>query len=208
MLITDNEELQFMRSRGVGSIAVTLDPLKKASGIALSGGNLTAGLAVAGFYPCVLSTTGHSSGKFYFEAQTHGTNAFDNEQIGVTFDEGGTYMTPVSNSVNGAAMRADGQVGVNATTVATIQSYVQGNTIAVAVDLTGKLIWFRTSANTNWNNSGTANPATGTGGISLASFTGVPVYAAVTEEGAGNLWTFNFGNSAYALTPPAGFNNW
>jgi len=47
------------------------------------------------------------------------------------------------------------------------QTVATSNYVGIAIDFDKKLIWARTSANTNWNNSGTADPATGVGGFSF-----------------------------------------
>jgi hypothetical protein len=65
-----------------------------------------------------------------------------------------------------------------------IETWTAGSVVDVAVDLGGAVIWFRVSGG-NWNNSGTANPATGTGGVSLSTMTGVgstAYYPAATWE--------------------------
>jgi hypothetical protein len=45
-------------------------------------------------------------------------------------------------------------------------------TIGVAVDFTHGLIWFRIAPSGNWNGSGTADPATNTGGITISGAIG------------------------------------
>src|SRR4029077_13475902 len=75
---------------------------------------------------------------------------------------------------------------------------VSGDVIGVAVDFTNHLAWFRRNSG-NWNNDGTANPATGVGGITIAAGS----YAPTVGFGAGGsarTTTGNFGASTYALT--------
>ena len=63
-----------------------------------------------------------------------------------------------------------GVVQINGTTIATLSSYTSGATIGIAVDLTAQLIWFTLNGST-WNSglSGTQNPSTIQGGISLTT---------------------------------------
>jgi hypothetical protein len=89
--------------------------------------------------------------------------------------------------------------------VTTIQTAVAGNIGCVAYDIGNGTIWFRTNGG-NWNNSGTSNPATNTGGISLLF--GSSVYPAAALYDATDQITVNFGATAYAFTPPTGFGNW
>lgn len=84
--------------------------------------------------------------------------------------------------------------------------YVPGNVIGIAVDITAGLIWFRLSATGNWNNSPTANPATGVGGISFA-ITG-PLYPSVTLITVGDDAIANFGDSPFASAVPATYTGW
>src|SRR4029077_824676 len=97
----------------------------------------------------------------------------------------------------------------NANTGSAIGVISSGNVIGVALDMTGLLIWFRIAPSGNWNGSGTANPATGVGGISIsACFGAQAAYAAFASTGSagnGNAVTANFGDSAFTGAVPAGF---
>jgi hypothetical protein len=73
----------------------------------------------------------------------------------------------------------------------------------VAFDATAKLIWFRRNTG-SWNGSGTADPATATGGVSFSALTG-PFYAVVTSGKVGTSNTANFGASTFAQPVPSGF---
>jgi len=100
------------------------------------------------------------------------------------------------------------QYAFNGSNVGNIQSYASGNTVGMAVDIGAGLIWWETNGG-NWNNSGTANPATGTGGITI-SVTGA-LFAGVGGgfwSGTHTQWTADFGATAYANAAPAGFGNW
>ena len=82
-----------------------------------------------------------------------------------------------------------------------------GNTVCMAVDLGTKQIWFRVNGG-NWNNSGTANPDTPTGGL-IFTITAGPFAAKWNSFGTtGDAVTANFGGTAYAFTKPSTFGNW
>jgi hypothetical protein len=93
-------------------------------------------------------------------------------------------------------------------TVGTGVTFTTGDVIDIALDAGGQLIWIRDNGG-NWNGSGTANPATCIGGVSISAITG-PYYAAIGIKGGnvGAQVTANFGATAYSFTAPAGFGNW
>lgn len=62
-------------------------------------------------------------------------------------------------------------------------------------------IWFRQN-NGNWNNSGTANPTTNTGGYPLTGLQSAMIPFGIADN---NGITFNFGASSFAHTVPSGF---
>jgi len=82
-----------------------------------------------------------------------------------------------------------------------------GNVICVAIDLTAQTIWMRVNGG-NWNLSGTADPATGVGGVSFAGINAGPYFPAISSSDNGSIATANFGATAYAQTAPSGFGNW
>jgi len=80
-----------------------------------------------------------------------------------------------------------------------------GSVIGIAVDFTSSLIWFRVGTTGNWNTVGTANPATGTGGLAMG-LAGTALYAYEFVGGtATDLTTANFGATALAGVVPSGF---
>ncbi|MEI9966587.1 MAG: hypothetical protein WDN67_03030 [Candidatus Moraniibacteriota bacterium] len=70
----------------------------------------------------------------------------------------------------------------------------------VAFDTTLSKVWF--GVNGTWSGSGTQNPATGQGGISVPLDKYYPHVAADKND----VLTVNFGATAFAHTPPAGFS--
>lgn len=76
-----------------------------------------------------------------------------------------------------------------------------GHTIDLCVDLTNALFWFRVNGG-NWNNSSSANPATGTGGNAIAANGAKVPYVRMTNTAA--TVTLN----PTPASPPSGFATW
>lgn len=115
----------------------------------------------------------------------------------------GLWMNPAANQTR----LYDGQYNV----ITDIGPYSAGDSFTFAIDFTNKTYWCRRNGG-NWNGSGTADPATNTGGISFASYLGtdvyvVPVVAFGSNAGGGNASvSCNFGATAISgLTAPSGF---
>jgi hypothetical protein len=113
----------------------------------------------------------------------------------------------VTLGTNGAYLyRSGGEIWVNGAASGTsLGTVATGERIDAAIDITQRLVWFR-KAGGNWNNSGSANPASGVGGISFNERGMTPC---VGLGGSGSLTTHNvtanFGNSAFIGVVPDGF---
>jgi hypothetical protein len=83
---------------------------------------------------------------------------------------------------------------------------VSGIIQCAAIDLTNNLIWFRTGSG-NWNGSGAANPATGSGGFSIAGRT-ANWFPMIQLKWYHDEITVNLGASAFTYTAPVGFGPW
>jgi len=160
----------------------------------------------------VASSSGKTSGKYYFEITTTVSGTGGNIAVGICTTTS-TYPSlgnlAAAAVVGNTSIRNSGNLWANGTnTGITIGTYsAVGQVVSVAVDLDNLRIWFRRGAN-NWNNSGTANPATNTGGIVIPAGTMVPVCIFGGSAGAaGNAFTANFGASAFAGTVPSGFTS-
>jgi hypothetical protein len=148
----------------MGGATATWNPSDKSAAIALSSGNLLATSSSSN--TGVRATQGVSSGKFYceFTVSTSGWVGF------------ALAATPLnSNAI--AVAPSSGWIQVNGSSVQNMGGL--GNPICVAIDLGAKLAWFRSGTAGNWNGSGTANPATGVGGVSFAAVVGT-LFPAVT----------------------------
>jgi SPRY domain len=196
----------FLILSGGGALA-NLDPANTNAGITLSNNNLTAtGNSGVVNYSNTRSLTSHSSGKYYFEV-TFTTFVDGNAGVGLLNASESVptdFLGDTDNSIGyfgfGEMFFGGAQVGT------TTAAFVQGDVFTLAVDLTNQLIWIGKNG-TNWNGSGTANPATGVGGISISALPG-PVFAAGNVYTNGNSVTFNFGATSFAFTEPSGFVSW
>lgn len=191
------------------------NPSDKNTGVTLSNSNLTAtnnnNVQVQG----VRAVDGQLTGKFYWEC-TYNTTANVTDAVGVC--RGSTALNTQMNSSSGTgassgyvavAPYTSGQIYYNGTTFGQIGSIVAGSVVGIALDLTNHLIWFRLGAAGNWNGSGTANPATGVGGISIPDISvGVfPAYPLAQVASTGDAITANFGGSVFTGTVPSGFTS-
>ena len=116
--------------------------------------------------------------------------------------------TSLTSGIDRIGYLPSGAVQVNGVTLQTISAYAAGNRIDMAINPLNRLVWFRVSGG-NWNNSGTADPATDTGGIDYSSaLTGggtlVPaVYASLT----GTVWDVTSDAALFAGVPPSGYSD-
>lgn len=186
-------------------MTTTWNPSDKSSNITLSGGNLIAThstTSVGG----VRSTSSYSTGKWYWEITL---GPVSDLVIGLA---NSTYSLSTSDNV-GADLNSVGwypyfnDVIVNDAILATIQAGTQNDVIGFAWDADNKLLWIRTNAG-NWNNSGTANPATSTGGLSLSSLHAGPFFIVLGSDKSGDAGTLNVGATSFANAAPSGFTAW
>lgn len=179
----------------------TWSPTDKESGTVLSGANLIA-TASAGGFGWVRAAHSLASGKYYWEvvATTFNNGA---SSIGVAtpsavLSSGLTVSgTTAVTQLNGVITVSGSNSGSNFGTISA------GTRICIALDLDGHLIWYRLGAAGNWNNSGTANPASASGGISVPLV--APASPAAFLRAANETYTANFGDSAFTGAVPSGF---
>lgn len=192
----------------VPSVSPTMWNAADKNNITLSNNNLTA-VTVNSGNPGVRSVAGLSVGKYYWEA-TMTTWGGSNTAIGLaksTFAFGGAssaagQVAVFKNPGIAGAIYVDGTYSGS-----TLGSLVSGNVIGIAVDLSAGLIWFRVAPAGNWNGSGTANPATGIGGLGLGALIGSVLFPIYFAFSASEAVTANFGASAFTGTLPAGFTS-
>jgi hypothetical protein len=181
----------------------TWNPSDISANVTLSGGNLTATATASNTWvraPKQLA----SSGKFYFELQAM-TWGWGNTEFG--------FCSSTLSSPNGAS--SAGMCGVqtpgsgnvyNGTTYTGVSlGGSGGSTYCFAVDLNAQLAWIRLAPSGNWNGSGTANPSTGVGGMSVSAISGTDACPLTAFGGNGEAVVANFGDSAFSGVVPGGF---
>lgn len=161
-----------------------------------------------GVWKSVRGTTSQSTGKFYIE-YVSGYRLGNGSILGFGNSSFNTGNYSGSDANSFGAQTEGSLYGLSG---ANWQGYGMGVVVGVAIDLDAKLVWYRTSFNTNWNNSGTANPATGTGGKTY-TVTGAlfPTWSGVGTAGptdAQNGIVMNAGGFSFAMTAPSGFSAW
>jgi hypothetical protein len=180
-----------------GGTPTTWDTVNKQA-ITLSNGNLTAVVTGAG------GVLGNGSiSKAYWE-YTVTTWANNNTAVGVA-QSNVNLGTVTSNTTRAATMGRTGSININNVgTGVSLGTRANGNVIGIAVDYGAKLIWFRVAPAGLWNNSGTADPATGVGGLSISALT-LPLFPLFCGIVANDACTANFGASAFSGAVPSGF---
>jgi cellulase (glycosyl hydrolase family 5)/fibronectin type III domain protein len=199
-----------------GTTTTTLDP--STSTLALSGGNQVATQNASGAMQTARSTTGmtSTSGLRQFEA-TMNTSTSDwsvgiinqsyafAQGAGLGGDGNGVGFYPVLNQSiycgSGTAISSGASPSPN------------GEVVTVVFDPSVPQIWYSTAtmraAGHPWNNTTTANPATLTGGQSLAGLlTAGTYYACVNDDQIGGVFTMNFGATSFTVPLVTGALTW
>lgn len=169
-------------------VYATLSPTDKAAGVTLSGGNLTA--SGCNYLNAVRATQGVSAGKWYWEIK--GISPFRG-LIGVA-NSSELITTYPGNTSNGWGY---GEAGYKYNAgVAT----AYGSTWTASSDVIGVALNMDAGTITVYKNGVSM-------GLMFSGLTGTvyPMLAGDTAASAGAL-TCNFGATAFAYTPPAGFN--
>jgi hypothetical protein len=173
--------------------------------ITLSNANLTAttpGVASG----AVRGTKSLSSGKYYWE---YVINSIFSNQMSMGVASASAVLSSVNNTgIQASYVQRSGNIYANSNiSLASLGPRAVNDAIGIAVDFTAALIWFRVAPVGNWNNSGTANPATGVGGFSISALTGA-LYPLISFPGIGvEAITMNSGASAFSGAVPSGFTS-
>jgi hypothetical protein len=179
--------------------------IDKTADITLSGSNLTA-TTTAGLFLLVRATLGHHVGKFVVTGTaTVIDTVADSWSFGfaagtLTNSDGAIWYG--SNS-QGFATYADGDVGFNNASApgVSVLPFIQGDDVTWAIDFDNRKMWRRINGG-NWNGSGTANPATNTGGENIPAVDAGALFLA---------WGSGHSTDAITLKPtasvPSGFTD-
>jgi hypothetical protein len=188
---------------GLPVVYDTINPADIAN-VLLSNGNLTVtGKTGTGGARGAVS---FSSGKYYFESKL--TAIINNSVAAGVCTLGANLTTINTNTTGAAAFTRLGPIWINnANSGVSIGTRAVNDVIGIAVDITARLIWFRVSPAGIWNNSGTADPAAGVGGINISALSGALYVLVSTGTTANDAITVNFGASAFTGAVPSGFTS-
>ena len=162
----------------------TWDPANKGANISLSGGNLIASSSAVGG---VRSTIGKSSGKWYWEY----TATTASNMINGVGNASASLASYPGSDANGWGYRSFNGDKANSSTAAYGASYVTGDVIGVALDITSGTIEF-------YKNNVSQ-------GVAFSGLSGT-IFAMCGSVSGSDVLTANFGATALTYTPPSGFN--
>ncbi len=194
----------------------TLNPLDRAAAITTQNGNLQIANASTGNYNGIRASFGSKTGKYYWEIKFPNTGYITG--IGIARADGqiDNGNQPIYRIVLGlgswfASYNSDNvnsYVNANPTSDygnwSGASNYSANDIYMIAVDFDAGKIWW--GKNGSWfNNSGTANPSTGTD--PRHTFTVGNQWFPYSQEGDSSSCnqSYNFGQQGFAYTPPSGF---
>jgi len=154
---------------------------------------------------------GRSSGKYYLEFKVNGSSP--THGVGLAATNAPLQDNHIGVSPHGILILCSpamfGQVFTNNTLASDYWTTnpVASMTVQLAVDLTAKKVWAKKVGDSLWNNSGTADPATGVGGYDISTIEGT-VYPAWSVSSSGASVVLNPGVYAWAGAIPSGFAAW
>ena len=188
--------------------ATTWNPADNSAGITLSGGNLVAQTS-SGSNQAVRSNNSRTSGKLYAEYAVSNVNGVPYVGIADGTATLSNLANAYSNAVVAGGASSSGAIVRNGSFIVTgIGVAGNGDKICVAVDLGNKRFWARLNGG-NWNNSGTADPASNVGGVDTSSIDySAGAFACLIHTFTPTIVTANFGATAFSFTVPSGFTGW
>jgi hypothetical protein len=183
----------------------TWNPSDKGSIITLSGGNLIA-TSTGGATQSVRAIDKQVTGKFYWEVTC---NIWTSTVTNTGIVSGNLPTSATFNETNySCVLLRNGGVTVNASSTGiSFGTIANGTVVCIAFDASERKIWFRLGAAGNWNNSATANPATGSGGVFVSLGLAYPAYPGLTLVTVNDQTTANFGDTAFIGAVPSGFTS-
>jgi len=156
-------------------------------------------------------SSGKTSGKYYFEVTltTLPDGTSNNRTVGVGTTSSTYTGMGGSLGITGVIHRvctASNNIFTNGTNASiSVAPAGVGGWIGIAVDLDNRKAWFRTNGSI-WNNGSSNDPATNVGGVTVPAGTMIPFCTFGGTFGvSGNVFTANFGASAFAGAVPSGF---
>jgi hypothetical protein len=182
------------------------NPSDKSAAISLSNSNRTTSAAPNWDGYGIRSVTSHTSGKRIFELVTTGYTyqGIAPASTTLSYPGGGTSTGAIISYPNDIYFTTVSGVQSNLYTATPVRT--EPGTTTYAFDFDADLMWIAFNGG-DWNNNPSADPATGTGGVSIASVTNSTwfIYCGFGDAGTSVL---NAGHAAFAKTTPAGFTAW
>lgn len=154
--------------------------------------------------PIGVGNDGQTTGKWYFEFVS--SNEGNNSAVGIALVSAPGTTQMKAAAVGGGSNTFSG--GAAPGNFWSASNWTKG--MNFAVDLGAKLYWIRCpTQSANWNNSGTANPATGVGGFALGTVPGA-VAPFMTDSNTGSTLKSTLITDPRFFTGslPSGFSPW
>jgi hypothetical protein len=191
-------------------IGATWDTTAGTPNVTFSNGNLTATKTTNNAFVSVRSTKYKLTGKWYAEKVAFSNGSTNNVGVGVGR---GSFLLNLyaGQSAPSVGIRNNGfgdNDGVSWVSGAADLTIPDGTWTFIALDADTSRVWFKKQGGTNWNNSGTANPATGVGGLLLSGAGAIYLLGTLFGNTPGDTGTVNFGATAFIGTVPSGFTAW
>jgi len=180
------------------SLANTVWNSADQSNATLTNATLTATTTATGGW--VRSAYSASAGKYYWETRwIVGTSSIT---AGIAL---ASAALPGAVAGSASINWFNGDISINGSASGSSISQVPNDAVVgFAVDFTNKLFWTRVAPTGNWNGSATANPATATGGLSIASIATGPLFAFMGGA-VSDIVSANFGDGTFTGAVPSGF---
>jgi hypothetical protein len=195
----------------------TLNPSDTAANITLTNGNRTATKSTAAAWASIRAVASKTTGLWYFEF-TSAASVTSGGGTAVGVSSGTASLTIAAGDQQSPSdvivARDGGTIEYNnAASVNDVTHFAWNTgsvTVQIAVDVGSRLFWAKPLNGTalGWNNSGSANPATGTGGISFAGSGAVFPVVGLFSNTTPDAGTINFGQTGFSGSVPSGFSSW
>lgn len=186
----------------------TWNSADKSANISLSNGDLTA-TATSASDGGVRGTSSKSTGKLYVEFTVGANFGTADGSFGITTGSSNLATIGVNGASGFYVYQQSGNIWASgSSTGKSLGGYTTGDVVSMAVDFTNMRGWFRKNGG-NWNNDGTADPATNTGGVDISgTFGSAAAYLVQTSNNNGAAATLNCGAQSLSRPMPSGFDTW
>lgn len=180
-----------------GAATTTFDPVNKGTVTALDASHLTVTNSAGSPTDSIARTLVTTSGKVHFEIHVNSVSNAAQVEVGVC-DGTASLNSFIGADAHSWGMTLGGiQVASGSSGTSLGISVAAGDTLAVEFDAAGKTIQFQKAGAGSWTTAPTY------GSMPAAS----ALYACVNVADTTASVTGNFGGSAYAVTPSAGYGN-